>query len=296
MKLTCDICGSAFRRVAGRIRSDTLGPQTRSYGMLECVSCGLRRIEPRPSAESLKDFYGGHKYYDEAGTDGFNDDGTLKFPAHKLILYGNILDRMESCLQGRPVRALDIGCGWGLFLTAAKERGWEVEGVEPSGVSADYVRERLGMKVFNGLLEEARFNDGAFDAVYIGDVLEHMRDPIPALREARRVLRPGGLLVIKTPNAKSLVDRLDTLYVNFIFMIKPSGNAFLQHLYYFTPSSIRKAVEACGFTHIETSFYQDPFRLKTDTAAKRVIMGIIDGLSVMPRSKACLIAFARRDG
>jgi 2-polyprenyl-3-methyl-5-hydroxy-6-metoxy-1,4-benzoquinol methylase len=94
-------------------------------------------------------------------------------------------------------RLLDVGCAAGFFLAEAR-RFYEVRGVEVSGWSSAYARDRLSLPVFTGLLRDAQFPANSFDIVTMWDVIEHVPDPVQLLDEAARVLRPGGRLVLTT--------------------------------------------------------------------------------------------------
>lgn len=101
-------------------------------------------------------------------------------------------------------KLLDVGCGNGVFLARMRKLGWDVVGVEPDGQAADIARRQFGLEVFEGTLEQAGFPDRSFEAVSLSHVIEHVYDPAALLRECRRVLKPGGKLVIVTPNTNSL--------------------------------------------------------------------------------------------
>jgi glycosyltransferase involved in cell wall biosynthesis/2-polyprenyl-3-methyl-5-hydroxy-6-metoxy-1,4-benzoquinol methylase len=98
-------------------------------------------------------------------------------------------------------KLLDVGTHCGFFLRMARGMGWELHGVEPSA-AAELAREFFGLNVHRGHLEELAFPDEAFDVVTLIDVIEHVESPARLLREVRRVLKPSGVVFIKTPNAR----------------------------------------------------------------------------------------------
>jgi 2-polyprenyl-3-methyl-5-hydroxy-6-metoxy-1,4-benzoquinol methylase len=102
---------------------------------------------------------------------------------------------------------LDVGCGIGLLLSEARRRGLEVHGVELSHWSVWQARAR-GIEVVHGILEEAGFPAGWFDAVFMIDVIEHLAAPVRTLAEVARVLHPGGTLCLVTPDASAAAARL----------------------------------------------------------------------------------------
>lgn len=101
-------------------------------------------------------------------------------------------------------RVLDIGCGRGITLIEMKRHGWETFGVEISETAAAHARSALGESIFVGDVLDAPFTDGSFDVVNIWHVLEHLPDSKAVLTRCRRLLRPGGLLVVAVPNFESL--------------------------------------------------------------------------------------------
>ena len=101
-------------------------------------------------------------------------------------------------------RLLEVGCGHGLLLDEARKRGWAVEGLELADASREHARS-LGLDVRDQTLEEA---EGTYGAVVLADVLEHLDDPVGALRRSRGLLAPGGVALIVTPDPASRTARL----------------------------------------------------------------------------------------
>ena len=98
------------------------------------------------------------------------------------------------------IHLLDVGCSSGAFLGNAVELGYRVEGVEPAPKAAA-TAQAAGLTVRQGLLQDVGYGDGQFDAVTLFEVIEHLKEPLDLLRECRRILRPGGILLIGTGNA-----------------------------------------------------------------------------------------------
>ncbi len=136
-----------------------------------------------------------------------------------------------------PARVLDVGCGSGVLLARMQSLGWQVEGVEVDPAAVEAARRR-GVTVHLGSLEAQKFPVNRFDAVHSAHVIEHVYDPLALLRECARVLKPGGNLVILTPNTESWGHR------HF-------GSAWLnldppRHLVLFSPATLRRAAEQAG--------------------------------------------------
>ncbi len=110
-----------------------------------------------------------------------------------------------------PGRLLEIGCNVGGFLSAARAAGWKATGVEPVDACAAFARDQHQLDARSVTLEAAELAPASFDAVYAHAVLEHLVDPVAVVREAARVLAPGGLFFADTVNATAYsVARLGT--------------------------------------------------------------------------------------
>ncbi len=126
------------------------------------------------------------------------EDGMWYFRA----LHAHCLRELARHLDGRAAaEILDAGCGTGGFIRfLARERpAWQVTGVDASDLACGLARERTKASIVQANLERLPFADGSFDAVVTADVLYHVEDDRQALREIRRVLRPGGIVVYNVP-------------------------------------------------------------------------------------------------
>jgi 2-polyprenyl-3-methyl-5-hydroxy-6-metoxy-1,4-benzoquinol methylase len=117
---------------------------------------------------------------------------------------------MFSLLPPPPGHLLDVGCGVGTIGLELQRRGFDVTGVDFSAVAVEKAVD-AGLNAVHSDVDGdgLKFADATFDVVWMGDVLEHVFDPINLLREARRVLRPTGRLLVSTPNDLALPSRYD---------------------------------------------------------------------------------------
>jgi 2-polyprenyl-3-methyl-5-hydroxy-6-metoxy-1,4-benzoquinol methylase len=188
-----------------------------SFKGKKCLNCGLVYSSPR-----LKSIEGVYKDDKSSSTSEYY---TLS-QNYDIETFTNRIRLLEKYTAKGEL--LDIGCSVGSLLAAAVRRGWNASGIEPNPVSAEICRNKH-LPVFEDFLNESYSKEfaGHFDAVYLGDVLEHVVNPLETIGLALKVLKPNGILMIVTPDFDSFTARL--------FQIKPR-----EHILYFTGDSIRK--------------------------------------------------------
>jgi SAM-dependent methyltransferase len=149
--------------------------------------------------------YGGHDIVHERIDPNSKCEGEL--PAWKMAEQARLLDLLKKWGASSGV-LLDVGCFSGLFLRNAKLRDFAVVGIEPNNDAVSHVRSLYNFDVRHGDLHSEKFPADHFAAVSLLDVIEHLPDPIAEMREVLRILRPGGLLVMTTPNAQGLLQQV----------------------------------------------------------------------------------------
>jgi 2-polyprenyl-3-methyl-5-hydroxy-6-metoxy-1,4-benzoquinol methylase len=132
----------------------------------------------------------------------------------------------------RPLRLLDVGRSRGQFVAAAVAMSLDAEGVEPAPHIAQAAR-AAGLKVRSGLLEDQHYPDAAFDAVTLFEVIEHLKAPLPLMRECARILRSRGILCLTTGNAASWTATAMREKWDYFDMRKDAG-----HVSFFNPRSL----------------------------------------------------------
>jgi SAM-dependent methyltransferase len=147
-----------------------------------------------------------------------------------------LFERASS--RGVKPRALDVGCATGALLATLAERGWDPQGVEISQAQASYGEELHRLPIFAGSLEAAGFPSASFDLVHASHLIEHLNDPASFIGEVGRVLAPGGLLVLTTPNADGLQARL---------LGRRWRSAIYDHLYLFSIRTLKALLESRSF-------------------------------------------------
>ena len=136
-----------------------------------------------------------------------------------------------------------------MFLDVAQKRGWEAIGVEPSHDDSVYARQVFELDVFTGTLEEAEFPANQFDVATMWDVVEHLNNPSSTVDEIFRVLKPGGLIYVLTPNHDSLITLFSHLAYKLTLHRFPLERLLYPpvHLYYFTPKTLSGLLHRTGF-------------------------------------------------
>lgn len=224
----CLLCNNSGQHLYSGLR-DQLFSAPGEWSFSACSGCGLLWLDPYPSPKELGKMY--ETYYTHEG----NRRKPLAKLFHKLTsdVYSTLgyNQKKQRTLGGSiPIfkhyagmsilkipsawgaRLLDVGSGNGEFLNRMKQLGWYVEGTEFDPKAATIGRERYGLKIWVGDLVGLQLPENSFDVITLNHVIEHSLDPEGLLRECRRLLAPGGRIVLLTPNAESLGHRLFRQY------------------------------------------------------------------------------------
>jgi SAM-dependent methyltransferase len=229
----CVVCGSDQLAPHLTVNTDagaSLAATTTRYGsapgnIVRCAACGHMQVAPLPRTPELDEGYA------EVAEGSYLDE-----EAGQRATAAATLDRVGRHV--RPGRLADLGCWVGFLLSEAERRGWEAEGVEPSRFAADYARDQLGLSVQTGTLETADLPAGAFTAVTMGDVIEHLPDPGAALARIRRLLVADGVVHLALPDAGSRVARV---------LGRRWWSVLPTHVQYFTRGSLARLLAREGF-------------------------------------------------
>jgi len=210
----------------------------KGHQMVRCRQCGLVYMSPRPrNEEQFHALYTNHTYCARQIRHASSPKRMRE--AHWR------LDQVEQHAAGRG-RLLDVGCSAASFLVAARDRGWNVAGLDVSRGAIEHATSVHGLSASIGTLEDARFPSGSFDVVTLFECIEHMARPARALEAAARLLRPDGLLVITTPNIDGLVPR-----VTYHLLARTIGAwehpTPPHHLYQFSRRTLTALLERTGF-------------------------------------------------
>lgn len=246
----CPACGRGRIRphragtYDGRLTSEDVKITDSRYGLTWdlslCLDCGHLFADPCPPAEAIVSLYGGVEdplYEDEAEGRGRNFLG--------------ILDRLDALVPGRgPL--FDVGAATGILLDLARGRGWEPDGIEPSAWAVGLAQTKYGLALRQGAFESAALPEERYAAVTMVDIIEHTPIPFEAVRKANRILRPGGVLAMVTPDIHSASARLAG---HRWWHLRPA------HLAFFSKGSLRALLGRAGFRIIRERRYAWTFSL-----------------------------------
>ncbi len=217
----CPLCGSTALREVDH--------DFRGHRISRCTPCGSRFMNPQHSDAALADFYS-HYITEE----------TEERKAYRRAQKDRRFDLLTRYVTSG--RCLCVGCGDGLELRIARERGLEPEGYDIDVPTVEAVRRETGLTVHTGDFLALGLPAGHYDCLYMDQVIEHPKHPGTYLRQARHLLKPGGILYVGLPNIGSLSNRYKTLLGKLGLKNRSRGKhyATLHHLSYFAPRQFRR--------------------------------------------------------
>jgi len=231
---SCPSCGGKSAQIIANRDGKTNEPLI----TISCSDCGLGRIDPLPTDQELADWYA--TQYRQAYKSAVQ-------PALRHVLRAgrNAQQRwqwlrenspgLDPAQSTQPKQSLDIGSSSGEFVYLLQTLGFKAKGIEPHEGYAAYARSMLDIDVKNGTLQQCLSSEASqsLDLISMFHVLEHLPEPLPALRSIGEILKPEGLLYIEVPNATRLCS--------------PHYMFFRAHTLYFTGPSLRNLLKHSGF-------------------------------------------------
>jgi 2-polyprenyl-3-methyl-5-hydroxy-6-metoxy-1,4-benzoquinol methylase len=220
------------------------------FYVCRCLDCRAVFLSPRPTQEQLA------RAYDDC----YYGRGEMKFTA----LIEKVLDYFRSSRArtvtkhvGSPAKILDIGCGNGKFIGHLIKRGFAAYGIELPGKAADRAAQipQLNLKI--GRLEDGDFDEDFFDGICMWHVFEHLAAPKETLQIVRKILKPGGCLIMSLPNIDSLQSRL--FKGRWLHLDPP------KHLFFLEPKDLIAQMKQLGFSLIKLRYFsleQNPFGMQ----------------------------------
>lgn len=238
IKVNCNLCGRDEYSVrfpatadGNVLRVDAFRCTHSGYGhhpqIVECRHCGLVYANPRWAADDVVSAYS-----------AVEDNTYVEERLGRELTFRHHLRDMERITGPAAGRALlDVGAYIGVFVEMAADAGWQAQGVEPSEWAvAEAQRRGLDMRV--GTLDSVDLAEESFDVITLWDVVEHLTDPAAELEKVRRLLRPGGWLVIHTMDIDSPLARIAGRRWPWLMDM---------HLYYFGKRTLRRMLSEHGY-------------------------------------------------
>jgi 2-polyprenyl-3-methyl-5-hydroxy-6-metoxy-1,4-benzoquinol methylase len=235
----CLLCGGGrWRPVDGAASLVVEG--TRS-GVVRCLDCGLAFTNPRPSPGTIHRFYSDYEPHQTCGLTP-SRRRHVGSPWQKLKFWEPYSAQRHGLPWHGRGRLLDFGCGAGAFMEMMHLRGWQVLGLDVCPAIIARIRSELSLPALAGSLPHEGLSPESFDVVTMWHALEHVHQPREVLEQVRRLLVPGGKLVLGVPNMHSAMCRW--------FGPAWYGWSMPHHLTHFTPATLLRMVERAGF-HVE---------------------------------------------
>lgn len=221
--VSCNTCGWETGHV---VWSDS------NYRMVACGHCHLVSLDPLPDSLEEKGAYDEREYHDRYETSAESRSGYFR-------------ERVAALKKrGASGRLLDVGAGPGFFIAEAIRAGFAVEGVEASPFAVAYAQQILGVPVEQADFTEVRVKYESFDVLTFWDSLGHIRDPHKAIEKAARMLVPGGMMIVETPQvSRSLIWLAKRLRVEHAL---PDQLSLPEALHHYSEHSLKVILEDHG--------------------------------------------------
>ncbi len=235
----CILCGSD--------KNEKKYYPVRSGSLVKCLNCDFYYVNPR-RMDSINAVISGNTSDKLYKAKGLNARGRIIEVFHILNLINEFRKEKGTIL--------DIGCYDGLFLSEAFKTGWKCQGVEPLKGAANYAKDHYKLNVLDCTLEQAHFENNSLDVITLLATLEHTPNPIDTLKEARRIQKIDGLLVISVPVIPVYLSIIKSRWRHFI------GD----HYFFFTDTSMDKILNKTGYRLIYKSYIGKSVDLDVITA------------------------------
>jgi SAM-dependent methyltransferase len=271
------------------------GYDLKEFEVLRCASCKTAWRSNMYTPEQVAAMYEDEPY-EEHPFFGYDSDAeTLrKVPRYRRFQQGLEVVEREVGVG----RLLDVGCGAGTFMAIAAARGWDVYGVEMNDALVAEAEKAVGEgRVVCGAFEALDPEDAKYDAITLWDVIEHVLDPVSFIERAQRMLRPGGIIVICTPDEESVLANTGKRILGV------SGGRWNHpalalhpryHTFFFSGTSLENLFKARGM-NVVASYSQAAFAAHSELAsrAQKLVIGMIERFAGLRDRRYERVIFAR---
>ena len=240
----CPICKSN-QLVGYAIDCKRGGPH---ISRVKCSECHIIFANPMADKNELMDFY--KNYYNQEKYKGINfyQKAEQNIKRIKKNNSEDIFNEVPFLLKlNKKSKFIDVGCGLGNILAYAEKLDYELYATDYDQKALDFVKSHFKVECFRGDLVNAKYPDNFFDQVNICHVIEHVLNPIDLLIEIRRILKPGGVLSIGTPNSASFLYKFYRISMFYRFKV-PEIIDGLEHTFIFSEKLLAKTCKDLGFS------------------------------------------------
>jgi SAM-dependent methyltransferase len=241
-------CGNFDGQTLWQAHYNRCGDVNYAYSVIRCTNCSQVRTDPCPAGGATKSLY-----------QGYGQQRLEKNEAEvRQWFVGRLADLRRFTMP--PSRVLDVGCSTGTFVAMLAEAGYRAEGLEIDEFSINHAR-ASGLDVRAGDLESTALEPNSYDVVVMSHTLEHLPNPCAAIRVIRRILTPGGVLLVYVPNFRSLAAR--------VLRNKWGSLTPHEHVWHFSFASLRSLVASGSADALRPVWFHANTRLEPEDAPQR---------------------------
>ena len=227
----CPLCGEENGKEIVRTQ-DKITNLPGSFKVIECIKCGLYRTNPRPTLSAISYYYPSDSYIPL--------QETKRKPTKIGVLLGSFFEfNLQKIPKVRGMRLLEIGCGTGEYLKKMQDKGWQVEGLEPSVQAAEIAKRNTDLVYVSQIESLILPPEKQYDLIIGWTVFEHLHEPIKCLEKMKFHLRSEGFVVLSMPNVATFMNRKFPSY-NLDWDVP-------RHLFHYDAESIKKIAHATGY-------------------------------------------------
>ena len=252
----CPVCGGGRHELlyTQRFRTIEGGSLLDGYDVVQCMACGMAYAEGVPEPAAFEAYYRDlSKYEAQYYASELNQYDLRRFPINAALVAPH--------LPALDAPIVDVGCAVGGQLWAFQQLGYSrLLGLDPSPLCARVAQERFGLRVLTGALLDLDPQEGPFDLIILGSVLEHLRDPRPALERLAGLLTPEGFLYLEVPDVLQFTEVLDAPFQEFS----------MEHINYFSPRTLSNLMAQIDLSPVfcrQTRIQQTPSKQVAEVKA-----------------------------
>jgi len=256
VEVSCNNCGSCDADfVTKGVEHEYDNTTQDEFTVVKCSQCGLHYLNPRPNLCELNTIYPSQYYAYHLQTKNVESENqdSLLYKARKFVYLDRLEKAISHCGNSQELNVLDIGCADGRALNwyrKIESKTVKTFGVDFDRIAVERARE-AGHTIYQGRFEDVDMPTNFFDMAVATHVIEHVADPKAFARRAFEVIKPGGILLLETPN-------IDSLDAKLFRQRHWGGYHFPRHWVFYSAASITKLVKELGFEIIEIRYHPAP--------------------------------------